>query len=76
MRCHVRIRSSHRNQRPAAARAAGRPDATVDVTAPLAELIASYPELPDFLRRKKDFDPGELFQSTFYRALKALVPVA
>ena len=37
-----------------------------------AELIASYPELPAFLAKKKELDPNELFQSTFYRAIKAL----
>ena len=37
-----------------------------------AELIASYPELPAFLAKKKELDPNELFQSTFYRAIKEL----
>lgn len=37
-----------------------------------AELIASYPELPAFLAMKKQLDPNELFQSTFYRAIKTL----
>jgi len=37
-----------------------------------AQLMASYPELPAFLARKKEIDPDELFTSTFYRALKAL----
>ena len=41
-----------------------------------AELIASYPELPAFLARKKELDPNELFQSTFYRAIKVLVGAA
>jgi FAD/FMN-containing dehydrogenase len=36
------------------------------------QLLASYPELPGFLARKREVDPGELFTSTFYRALKAL----
>jgi FAD/FMN-containing dehydrogenase len=36
------------------------------------QLRASYPELPDFLATKLRYDPGELFQSTFYRVLKAL----
>jgi FAD/FMN-containing dehydrogenase len=35
-----------------------------------AQLLASYPELPAFLAKKRELDPGELFQSTFYRALK------
>jgi FAD/FMN-containing dehydrogenase len=39
-----------------------------------AELVASYPELPAFLARKKEYDPGELFQSTFYRAIRAALP--
>lgn len=37
-----------------------------------AELLRSYPELPAFLAKKKEYDPGELFTSTFYRGLKAL----
>ncbi|WP_054310534.1 FAD-binding oxidoreductase [Mesorhizobium sp. 1M-11] len=39
-----------------------------------AQLLASYPELPLFLARKRKYDPDELFSSTFYRALKALSP--
>lgn len=35
------------------------------------QLRTSYPELPDFLGAKLRCDPGELFQSTFYRVLKA-----
>jgi hypothetical protein len=35
------------------------------------QLLASYPELPAFLARKREFDPDELFGSTFNRALKA-----
>jgi hypothetical protein len=34
------------------------------------QLLASYPELPAFLAKKLSYDPGELFTSTFYRALK------
>ena len=41
-----------------------------------AQLMASYPELPTFLAKKREFDPGELFTSTFYRALKAATPAA
>ena len=41
-----------------------------------AELLAAYPEVPAFLAAKRAFDPGELFQSTFYRALKMLTGVA
>ncbi|MCO5065155.1 MAG: FAD-binding oxidoreductase [Rhizobiaceae bacterium] len=37
-----------------------------------AQLLASYPEMPGFLAAKLRYDPGELFTSTFYRALKAL----
>jgi len=37
-----------------------------------AQLRASYPELPVFLRAKLAYDPGELFTSTFYRAIKAM----
>ncbi|MBN9243598.1 MAG: FAD-binding oxidoreductase [Mesorhizobium sp.] len=37
-----------------------------------AQLLTSYPELPAFLAKKKAIDPGELFTSTFYRALKVL----
>lgn len=41
-----------------------------------AELLASYPELPAFLASKRQYDPTELFSSTFYRAIKALSGVA
>jgi FAD/FMN-containing dehydrogenase len=37
-----------------------------------AQLVASYPELPLILRTKLQYDPGELFTSTFYRAVKAM----
>ncbi|MER8425934.1 FAD-binding oxidoreductase [Mesorhizobium sp. M1403] len=40
------------------------------------ELLASYPELPSFLAKKRQYDPGELFSSTFYRAIKALIGTA
>lgn len=40
------------------------------------ELLASYPELPSFLAKKRQYDPAELFSSTFYRALRALSGVA
>ncbi|PDQ21663.1 FAD-binding protein [Mesorhizobium sanjuanii] len=36
------------------------------------QLLASYPELPSFLAKKRQYDPAELFSSTFYRALKGL----
>jgi FAD/FMN-containing dehydrogenase len=38
-----------------------------------AQLLASYPELPAFLAKKREYDPDELFTSTFYRALKMAV---
>jgi len=41
-----------------------------------AQLLASYPEVPAVLAKKREYDPGELFTSTFYRALKALSGVA
>lgn len=37
-----------------------------------AQLLRSYPELPSFLAAKLRHDPGELFTSTFHRALKVL----
>jgi FAD/FMN-containing dehydrogenase len=37
-----------------------------------AQLVQSYPELPAFLAAKKEFDPGERFTSTFYRAITML----
>ena len=40
------------------------------------QLAACYPELPAFLAKKREYDPGELFSSTFYRGLKALTPTA
>ncbi|MGX7874251.1 hypothetical protein ACVDG5_017190 [Mesorhizobium sp. ORM6] len=40
------------------------------------ELLASYPDLPAFLAAKRQYDPTELFSSTFYRAIKALSGVA
>ncbi|MER9133614.1 hypothetical protein [Mesorhizobium sp. M0768] len=40
------------------------------------ELLASYPELPSFLAKKLQYDPGELFSSIFYRAVKALIGTA
>ncbi len=40
------------------------------------QLLASYPELPAFLAKKREIDPTELFGSTFYRALKSLSGVA
>ena len=36
------------------------------------QLAASYPELPGVLAKKRELDPGELFTSTFYRAIKGV----
>lgn len=36
------------------------------------QLLASYPELPAVLAKKRELDPGELFTSTFYRAISRL----
>jgi hypothetical protein len=30
-------------------------------------LLACYPELPEFLRLKRRYDPNETFQSEWYR---------
>ncbi|TIO04190.1 FAD-binding oxidoreductase [Mesorhizobium sp.] len=40
------------------------------------ELLACYPELPAFLAKKRQYDPEELFSSTFYRAIKTLSGIA
>lgn len=40
------------------------------------QLRHSYPEIDAFLARKKEYDPDELFGSTFYRALKLLAATA
>ena len=31
-----------------------------------------YPQLPEFLRRKREFDPGEVFQSNWYRHYRSM----
>ena len=36
------------------------------------QIAACYPEFPDFLAQKAQFDPQERFQSDWYRALKKL----
>ncbi len=41
-----------------------------------AQLLASYPELPAFLAKKREYDPRELFTSTFYRGLKVAAGMA
>lgn len=40
------------------------------------QLLACYPELPLFMAKKKELDPGELFTSTFYRTIKAVTATA
>lgn len=37
-----------------------------------SQLEACYPQLPEFLRRKRELDPDERFQSDWYRHLRAL----
>lgn len=37
-----------------------------------AQLLSSYPELPAFLAKKRQYDAGGLFTSTFYRAITML----
>jgi FAD/FMN-containing dehydrogenase len=37
-----------------------------------AQLMASYPEMPAFLAKKREYDPDELFVSTFYRGISKL----
>ncbi len=37
------------------------------------QLLACYPELPEFLAAKRRYDPSGLFTSTWYRAVSALV---
>jgi FAD/FMN-containing dehydrogenase len=34
------------------------------------QLLTSYPELPEFLAKKKELDPNERLSSTFYEYLK------
>ena len=40
------------------------------------QLLTCYPEFPQVLRRKRGFDPDELFQSDWYRHCKSLVGAA
>jgi FAD/FMN-containing dehydrogenase len=40
------------------------------------QLLTCYPEFPEVLRRKRAFDPDELFQSDWYRHCKSLVDAA
>lgn len=37
------------------------------------QLLASYPELPAFIAKKREVDPDGLFTSTFWRGVSALV---
>ena len=37
------------------------------------QVLACYPEFPDFLARKREFDPDEVFQSDWYRHNRALL---
>jgi len=39
------------------------------------QLLAAYPQFPEFMREKRRFDPEERFQSDWYRHLKALLEV-
>ena len=41
-----------------------------------AQLMASYPEVSVFLAKKREYDPDEMFTSTFYRGLKAAAGLA
>jgi FAD/FMN-containing dehydrogenase len=36
------------------------------------ELVSAYPQFPDFLKFKKQYDPRETFQSDWYRYYKGL----
>ena len=37
-----------------------------------AQVEACYPQMPEFLRLKRQYDPGEVFQSAWYRHYKAM----
>ena len=37
------------------------------------QVLACYPQFPEFLRLKQQYDPGERFQSDWYRHCKALL---
>jgi FAD/FMN-containing dehydrogenase len=36
------------------------------------QVLAAYPEFPEFLRLKRRFDPAEVFQSDWYRHYKTM----
>jgi FAD/FMN-containing dehydrogenase len=38
------------------------------------QLLACYPQFPEFLRAKTRFDPDEIFISNWYKALRPLFP--
>lgn len=38
-----------------------------------AQVLAAYPQFPEFLRQKRRFDPGERFQSDWYRHHRSLL---
>lgn len=40
------------------------------------QVLAAYPEFPEFLRQKRRFDAGERFQSDWYRHHKALLGIS
>jgi FAD/FMN-containing dehydrogenase len=37
------------------------------------QVLAAHPRLPEFLAAKRALDPGDLFQSDWYRAMRALI---
>ena len=37
------------------------------------QLLRAYPRLPEFLARKREHDPGEIFQSDWYRHVRDLI---
>jgi FAD/FMN-containing dehydrogenase len=37
------------------------------------QILAGYPQFPQFLRYKKKYDPGELFQSDWYRHYRDMI---
>jgi hypothetical protein len=48
--------------------------AAVDSAARRGEpLLAAHPRLPELLAAKRAMDPGELFQSDWYRSMRALI---
>ena len=37
------------------------------------QVLACYPQMPEFLGLKQKFDPGELFQSDWYRHYREML---